>query len=430
MAGVTNSAFRRLCREQAELGAPDVKPAGLFVCEMVTAAGLAAGVPGALARLKPDPGDRLRSVQLHGLDPALVAQAVTVCGRLGVDHVDLNFGCPVPKVTRKGGGGALPWKLDRLAAILEAAVTAGQRFELPVTVKTRLGLDDDHETFLDVARLAQETGVAAITLHARTVAQYYGGRADWSRIAQLVQIVTIPVLGNGDVWEAVDSVSMIRQTGCAGVVIGRGCLGRPWLFHDLARALGPAASGATGSGVDCAPEPTVGVPSWSGSDGALWSGTDGGRGPCSESTVGVSPSWSGTGGVQASGSMKAVAPGGPERCGPSLGEVVDLVRRHAQLLVEHFGDERHGLSDLRKHLAWYFKGFPVGGERRLALSSVSSLAELERLTADLDRDLPYPPAAQDAPRGRQGLPRAKLALPQGWLDSRTLDGPLEAVGGG
>jgi tRNA-dihydrouridine synthase len=246
--------------------------------------------------------------------------------------------------------------------------------------------------------------VAAITLHARTVAQYYGGQADWSRIAQLVQAVPIPVLGNGDVWEAADAERMIRQTGCAGVVIGRGCLGRPWLFRDLARALGPGS--VVGGQLRSSP----------GDVQAPWPGEGGARESWSVSgtAVGSGPSQSG----------EAAAPG-PERFGPTLGDVVDLLHRHAQLLVEHFGDERHGLADLRKHMAWYFKGFPLGGELRLALSSVSSLAELDRLTAELDRDLPYPSAAQDAPRGRQGLPRAKVALPWGWLDSRTLDGPLD-----
>jgi nifR3 family TIM-barrel protein len=353
MAGITNSAYRQLCREQAELGAGPVRPAGLFLCEMTTAAGLAWRVPKTLALLRPDPGDPLRSLQLYGTDPAVLGRAVAVaCGELGASCVDLNFGCPVPKVTRRGGGGVLPWKLDRFAALLEAAVKAAAPYGVPVTVKTRLGIDDAHLTFLDAGRIAAETGCAAVALHARTVAQAYGGAARWEAVGELAAAVKLPIFGNGDVWEAADALALLRQTGCAGVMVGRGCLGRPWLFRDLARAFSVGAAAA------------------------------------------------------------------PAR--PTLGEVTAMVRRHAELLVSHFGDERHAMADLRKHMVWYFKGFALGSGRRQALGLVSSLADLNRLTADLDPSLPYPADGLGAPRGRQGSPRSKVAMPYGWLDSRRL----------
>jgi len=226
MAGVTNAAFRRLCSEQG---------AGLYVCEMITSRGIVEGDRTSLSMLVFDPAERVRSVQLYGVDPVYVAKAVEIlCGDHGVHHVDLNFGCPVPKVTRKGGGAALPWKRRLLSDILEGAVRAAQPYAVPVTMKTRKGIDDDHLTYLDAGRIAQESGCAAIALHARTAAQHYSGSADWDAIAALVAAVDIPVLGNGDIWEASDATRMVEQTGCAGVVVGRGCLGRPWLFRDLA----------------------------------------------------------------------------------------------------------------------------------------------------------------------------------------------------
>lgn len=356
MAGITNAAYRQLCREQG---------AGLYVCEMITSRAVVERIPKTFAMLRFDPGETVRSVQLYGVDPAVMAKATTIlCDEFGVSHVDLNFGCPVPKVTRRGGGGVLPWKRDRLAAILTATVRAAEPYGVPVTMKTRLGIDEQHETFLDAGRIAREAGCAAIALHARTVKQAYGGEADWSRIAELVASVDLPVLGNGDIWEAADALAMMRRTGCAGVVIGRGCLGRPWLFRDLAAAF---------AGREAPPL-------------------------------------------------------------PNLGEVAAMVYRHAELLAG-LDSETHGLRDLRKHMAWYFKGFAVGGDVRRGLATVESLAQLRGLLATLDADVPYPSSELGSPRGRQGAPRGKVVLPYGWLDSDCLgeadiaDAESDASGG-
>lgn len=339
MAGVTNAAYRQLCREQG---------AGLYVCEMITARGLVVGDSKTAEMLTFWPQEKIRSVQIYGVDPPSLEVAVGIlCDSFGVDHIDLNFGCPVPKVTRKGGGGVLPWKLDLVRAIMTSTVRAADRHGVPVTVKTRIGIDDDHLTFLEIGRIAEDAGVAAICLHARTVAQAYSGRADWDAIAELVSAVAIPVLGNGDIWEAADAVAMVEQTGCAGVEIGRGCLGRPWLFRDLTAAF--------------AGEPVTTL--------------------------------------------------------PDLGEVAAIVRRHAELLA-HLWGEPHGMKDLRKHMAWYFKGFPIGGELRHSLGMVASLVELDQLLGQLDVGARYPVAELGRPRGRQGSPRSKVAMPWGWLDDR------------
>ncbi len=232
MAGVTNAPFRRLCRRYG---------AGLYVSEMISARALCEGNEKTdhLASFAAD--ENPRSLQLAGVEPRYVGDAVRrLVDADRVDHIDLNFGCPVRKVTRHGGGGALPYKRRLFARIVEAAVeaaTTGPR-PVPVTVKLRVGIDDEHRTYLDAGRIAEQAGVAAVALHGRTVAQLYSGTADWSTIARLKEAVTsIPVLGNGDIWEADDALAMMAETGCDGVVIGRGCLGRPWLFGQLAAAI-------------------------------------------------------------------------------------------------------------------------------------------------------------------------------------------------
>ncbi|MGY2067820.1 tRNA dihydrouridine synthase DusB [Blastococcus sp. SYSU DS0619] len=231
MAGITNPAFRTLCREFG---------AGLYVCEMITTRALVERNEKTLRMIRATADEKdAFSVQLYGVDPATVGRAVEMLVDEGVAgtrpaHIDLNFGCPVPKVTRKGGGSALPWHRVLLRNIVREAVRAAR--DVPVTIKTRIGIDADHVTYLDAGRIAQDEGAAAITLHGRTADQLYSGTADWSPIARLVEAVDIPVLGNGDIWEADDALRMVAETGCAGVVIGRGCLGRPWLFGDLAAA--------------------------------------------------------------------------------------------------------------------------------------------------------------------------------------------------
>jgi nifR3 family TIM-barrel protein len=340
MAGITNTAFRRLCREYG---------AGLYVSEMITSRALVERTPESMRLIRHHESETPRSIQLYGVDPKTVAEAVTMLvAEDRADHIDLNFGCPVPKVTRKGGGAALPWKLGLFREIVERAAKAAG--DIPLTVKMRKGIDADHLTYLEAGRAAEGAGVASIALHARTAAEFYSGTADWPSIAKLKETVTsVPVLGNGDIWSAEDALRMVDETGCDGVVVGRGCLGRPWLFGDLAAAF-----------------------------------------QCQ--------------------SRKAE---------PTLGEVAAAFRRHAELLVDFFDDEDRACRDIRKHVAWYFKGYAVGGELRAALATSSSLDQIDELLATLDPDQPYPGADAEGQRGRAGTPKVP-SLPDRWLDSREL----------
>ncbi|MEM7311004.1 MAG: tRNA dihydrouridine synthase DusB [Planctomycetota bacterium] len=223
MAGVTNYPFRSLCREYG---------AGLYVSEMITARGFLHRNKLTMLLAGSRPDESPRSVQIYGSDPVDVGEMARALADEGVDHLDMNFGCPVPKVTRAGGGSAIPVKPRLLARLVRAAVRGAG--DVPVTIKVRKGIDDELSTYLDAGRVAQDEGARAIGLHARTAAQLYAGEADWDAITRLVEHVSIPVLGNGDIWEPWDALRMMRATGCRGVIVGRGCLGRPWLFAELA----------------------------------------------------------------------------------------------------------------------------------------------------------------------------------------------------
>jgi nifR3 family TIM-barrel protein len=356
MAGITNAAFRLLCREQG---------AGLFVSEMVTARALVERNEETLRMIVPGEGESPRSIQLYATDPKDLARAVSMLGKENLaDHIDLNFGCPVPKVTRKGGGAALPYKRRLFSELVSAAVENAKPYGIPVTVKMRVGIDSNHETYLDAGTIAANLGVAWVALHARTAEQFYEGKADWSKIKNLVDHLKptgVPVLGNGDIWSGADGIRMMEETGCAGVVVGRGCLGRPWLFADLVDAFAGESSRAL----------------------------------------------------------------------PTLFQVRDVMRRHAQLLSEYFQSEERACRDLRKHMAWYLKGFRVEGEIRPRLGMVASLEELDDLLSQLV-DQPYPIEIGEAPRGRRSHGRS-VSLPQGWLDDPeelvTVDGRDSGSGG-
>jgi len=339
MAGITNAAFRLLCREQG---------AGLFVSEMVTARALIERNEETMRMITPGKGEFPRSIQLYAVDPRVAGLAVQMLGRENlVDHIDMNFGCPVPKVTRKGGGAALPYKRNLFKEIVGSVVKNAAEFDIPVTVKMRIGIDDDHKTFIDAGKSAAQLGVSWVALHARTAAQMYAGNARWDAIGELVSALEpygTPVLGNGDIWSGSDGLRMVTETGCAGVVVGRGCLGRPWLFAELVAAFEGREE----------PEP------------------------------------------------------------PTLRKVAEIMVRHGQLLSEYFEDEYRAARDMRKHMAWYLKGFRVGSEIRSQLGMIDDFAQMRQLLDQIEEQ-PYPQEIGEAPRGRSSGVR-QVSLPHRWLE--------------
>jgi nifR3 family TIM-barrel protein len=340
MAGVTNAAFRRLCRGFG---------AGLYVSEMITARGLLEG--NARTRLLESSavGEQPRSVQLYGSDPVVVGDAARLLAGEGVDHLDLNFGCPAAKITRQGGGAAIPLRPRLLGRIVAAAVRGAGG--VPVTVKMRTGIDDDLVTYRDAGRVAEDAGAAAVGLHARTAAQLYAGAADWRTIGELKARLRVPVLGNGDVWECWDALRMLRETGCDGVIVGRGCLRRPWLFGELAAVFD-------------------------------------GRMPAPQ---------------------------------PRLGEIMQIMRRHADGLVAVFG-ETSGMREMRKWCLWYTSGFRGAAAVRAALPRLGTLAQLDALLAHLDPEEPFPVAGMRTSRAKDGR-RQEVRLPDGYLAARDDERP-------
>jgi nifR3 family TIM-barrel protein len=377
MAGITNAPFRRLCRSFGE-------PGGLYVSEMITARGLVERNQKTLRMARFADDEPVRSIQLYGTDPRTVGEAVRfLVDAEGADHVDLNFGCPVAKVTRKGGGAALPVRRALFTAVVRAAVSAAAGNDVPVTVKMRIGVDDGLRTFLDAGRSAADEGVAAVALHGRTAEQHYSGRADWSAIAELKAALAdrgTPVLGNGDIWVPADALALRDATGCDGVVVGRGCLGRPWLFRDL----GIAFAG----GEPPPPPPLAEV------------------GEVLVRHVRLLADWfapSPDEQAERRGASGTVSPGAASRYTP----------------------EQLALLDLRKHVGWYLQGYPVGGQLRRRLMACATIDELEAAIRRLDPELRPLPGSESRPRGKTSGPR-RVVLPDGWLDDRDDPTPLVA----
>jgi nifR3 family TIM-barrel protein len=340
MAGVTNYPFRTICRRFG---------AGIYVSEMINARGFLEGNQRTLLLASSRPDEVPRSVQIYGHDPAEVGAMACALADDGVAHLDMNFGCPVPKVTRHGGGAAIPVKPNLLARLVRAAVKGAGR--VPVTVKVRKGIDDGLLTYLDAGRVAEAEGAVAIGLHARTAAQLYSGAADWDAVAALKQAVRIPVLGNGDIWESWDALRLMRKTGCDGVIVGRGCLRRPWLFRELAE---------------------------------VFDGTE----------------------------------PGPQ---PALGEIIALMRRHAELLVEFFG-EMNGMRQMRKWCAWYTTGFQRSAAARADLMRITTIAGMMAILARLDPHEEFPLKTVRHNRVKDNRTQ-RVTLPRGHLESRDDDTP-------
>ncbi|MFZ7101362.1 MAG: tRNA dihydrouridine synthase DusB [Peptococcaceae bacterium] len=295
MAGVTDKAFRMVVKEQG---------CGLVYTEMVSAKALTYKNERTFALIDLKDEKPPLSVQLFGSEPRIMAEGAKIVEDYGADIIDINMGCPVPKVVRNSEGSALMLEPGLAGQIVRAVVN---RVKIPVTVKIRKGWDDTNINAVAFAREMEESGAAAVAVHGRTRSQYYSGQADWSIIKAVKEAVQVPVIGNGDIFWPEDGLRMFTATGCDGIMIGRGALGNPWIFGRLAQLL---------SGNDL-----------------------------------------------------------PE---PSIAERISTAVRHVELAVK-YKDEAVAVKELRKHMAWYFKGLPHAARMRDHVNKLSTLEEVKEM---------------------------------------------------
>ena len=325
LAGITDKSFRRLCRECG---------AALVYTEMVSAKALFFGDRKTEKLLETCPEEAPVAFQIFGSDPETMAFAAEKLDGRENAVLDVNMGCPVPKVVKNGDGSALLRDPDKAGRLIEAMCRVTGK---PVTVKIRSGWDAESVNAVEVARVLESAGAAMICVHGRTRDQFYSGRADWEIIAQVKAAVKIPVIGNGDVLSYADAVRMTERTGCDYVMIGRGALGNPWIFG------GPCAGGSGAVGAGGAPYDSYAAADVPKGDGSC--------GPTGASDVG-----------------SAAHP-------PSPREKADMFLRHARLTAEDKG-EHIAVLEMRKHAGWYFKGMPGSARLRLQINKIKTIAEL------------------------------------------------------
>jgi tRNA-dihydrouridine synthase B len=322
MAGMTDTAFRRLVKRMGGCG--------LVVTEMVSSEGLVRGMDRTLEYAEFTEEERPVSIQIFGGDPAVMAEAARIVEAMGADIVDVNMGCPVPKVAKHNAGCSLMREPAHASEVVRAMTRS---VRIPVTVKMRAGWNEHEINASSLARMVEDAGAAAVAVHGRTAAQSYSGVSDWSLIGRVAESVAIPVLGSGDCVEAGDVVSRLDEGGVAGVLVGRGALRNPWIFQQSTRTL-------TGAAV------------------APASPADRGRFLLEYLDLLLAER------VEEQPGFRHVAPGQPEETG-----------RPAR------GRERWVINKVRALSAWYTKGFEGGGQLRLAINSAESIGQLKDLLA-------------------------------------------------
>ena len=330
MAGVSDLPFRLLCHEQG---------AGMVCTEMISAKAILYNNKNTEALMAIHPEEGPVSLQLFGSDPEIVSEMAKRIEERPFAVLDLNMGCPVPKVVNNGEGSALMKDPVLAGAIIERTVRAVKK---PVTVKIRKGFDEAHVNAVEIARIAQESGAAAVAVHGRTREQYYSGKADWEIIARVKEAVKIPVLGNGDVTDGETARRMFSETGCDGILVGRAAQGNPWIFRQILDAL--AKDGREGGQ-------------------AAEEGFIGGLTAAGGASEGQSASEDGV-------------PEGRRPFQPTPEERYRMILRHASLEVACKG-ERAAMREMRKHMAWYTAGLPNSSRMRRRINEMETMAQLE-----------------------------------------------------
>jgi len=352
MAGVSDLPFRLLCREMG---------AGLVCMEMISAKAISFNNRNTEELMRTDERERPVSLQLFGNDPEIISEMAARIEERPFDILDINMGCPVPKIVKNGEGSAL-MRDPRL--VYEIVRRTASRIRKPVTVKIRKGFSEESVNAVEVALAAQEGGAAAVTVHGRTREQYYAGEADWEIIRAVREALTIPVIGNGDVHDAASARAMQAFTGCDGIMIGRAARGNPWIFREiLADREGAEPESAGGIGTaDLQPAGCA--------EGAADAAADADRllnSPHRAGSAGAASTRGFAGKRAHSGAGK-----------PSRAEVCDMILRHAEMVVALKG-EAVGMREMRKHAAWYTNGFPHASRLRAETNRISTMEDLREV---------------------------------------------------
>ena len=355
LAGVTDAPFRRICGEMG---------AGLVYSEMVSAKGLWYKDKNTDRLLEILDGEAPVAYQIFGHEPEIMAEAVHMLNERNHVLLDINMGCPVPKIVRNGEGSALMRDPDLAQRVVETAVSASTK---PVTVKIRAGWNDAEKNAVEVARAIEAGGASAVAVHGRTREQFYSGNADWNIIAAVKDAVRIPVIGNGDVTDVTAAYRMMQETGCDFVMIGRGALGNPWIFESLARAWAAGAFDALR---------TEAQGSEANQQGAA------GAQPAAQDTdlSRQGGSWNAAGAQPAGAAVKVQQPGAAAdpalyNCAPSKEQKIAMMLRHFDDVYALKG-EYTAVREMRKHVGWYLKGVPGAAAFRGRINQINDDAAL------------------------------------------------------
>jgi nifR3 family TIM-barrel protein len=402
MADYTNLPYRLLCNSFSD---------GFFVNEMLSTKAILNTKKPLSALIDTNKKENIRSVQLYVLKPLDAKDATKKVLDGGfADHIDLNFGCPVRKVTRIGGGSAILWKIHLYSKIISDVKKVCESFNVPLTVKIRKGIDNYHITYLENGKIAESEGANAVILHARTTNQYYHGNADWNAIKKLKETIKIPVIGNGDVCNVYDFAKMLKETKCDGIAIGRAALGRPHFFGQIKKFYKDNISYFENEKYN----------NCSIKNDEQYNKNYFGRPDNKPDNKANNNTYSNN--LKNCNNYKKIYDSINNKLyyeSISIKDIIKNVKKHLELVIKYTNNNEYTANKLlRKFYIYYFKGANIGGNLRSQLASISSNKELYKtLDKIIDKVGDNAIINENFMRGRQGNMH-KVYLPDGWLDNK------------